>query len=165
MIALVILGMAGNVSAQGRGHQKGHERDRAGKHEKKDHHHEGYRKHDVKHDHHDRRHDGYRGHHHHPSDHRVVHRHERYHHHEPVVARSSPRYIFYRDYDVYYDLHRNVYISYSGRNWTISAGIPVTMRRADVHRAVRMEVDYDHDDFARYLERSRPSYRRIYTGS
>ncbi|MGC1240877.1 MAG: hypothetical protein WA874_04770 [Chryseosolibacter sp.] len=170
MIALFVVSIAGNVNAQGRGHHNGNERSRAGNHEK-DHHKDW--KHDRKegshHRDYDHRHDrGYshnhdRRHEHHPA---VHHRHE--HRHAPVVVRHyhpRPRYIYYRDYDVYHDLDRNVYISYSGRNWSVSASLPVVLHRVDVHRAVRMEVDYDQDDFPRYLERSRPAYRRIYTGS
>lgn len=82
-----------------------------------------------------------------------------------MVTHSRPRYVYFRDYDVYHDMHRNVYISWSGRNWTVSTSIPVALRHVDVHRTVRMEVDYDYDDFDAYLKRGRPSYRRIYTGS
>lgn len=76
---------------------------------------------------------------------------------------SRPRYVYYRDYNVYHDLHHNVYISYSGRNWSVSASLPVVLHRVDARRAVRMEVDYFDDDFTAYLERDRPTYTRIYT--
>jgi len=158
MVVLLIIGMAGNVNAQGRGHHKGHERN----HQHNNGHHND---HDWKYDR------GGDGHHynnydrrHHPGYEvrRVVH-----HRHAPVVVHhyaARPRYIYYRDYDVYYDTRNSVYISYSGRNWTVSANLPVALHHVDVHRAVRMEVAYEQDDFPRYLERSRPSYRRIYTG-
>ena len=157
MIALLIISMAGNVNAQGRGHKKGHGRNHAGQHDNRGHHDQDRKGH---HDHYDRHyHDRHQVH--------VVHHHDRYCHHTPVVVRHyrpRPRYVYYRDYDVYYDTRNSVYISYSGRNWTVGASLPVALHRVDVNRAVRMEVDYDSDDFPRYLERSRPAYRRIYTG-
>ncbi|HET9487555.1 MAG TPA: hypothetical protein VFO54_08975, partial [Chryseosolibacter sp.] len=169
MIALMIISMAGNVNAQGRGHHKAHDRKGAGNHGN---HHS---KHEWKGDSHHNRgyahpHDRSYAYHH---DHRpqvrtvVYHHHDSYCHHEPVVVthyHERPRYVYYRDYDVYYDMRREVYISYSGRNWTVSASLPVALHHVDVHRAVRLEVDYQHDDFPVYLQRSRPSYRRIYTG-
>lgn len=75
-------------------------------------------------------------------------------HHPPV----RPRYIYYRDYDVYYDCNRSVYISYSGRGWTMSASVPVRLSRVDVHRASRVSVDYYEDDFPSYLDRGTPVY-------
>lgn len=159
MIALLIISMAGNVQGQGRGHNKGHERYE----EKRGHHQPRGGKHD--HDRHRDKHahHWYERHDHHPA---VHHRQGRYHDHGPVAVRNyhaRPRYVYYRDYDVYYDTHREVYISYAGRNWSVSASVPVALRRVDVHRAVRMEVDYDRDDFHIYLEKNRPTYRRIYT--
>jgi hypothetical protein len=150
LIAIMIISMAGNANAQGRGHQKSKERHGADHPNKHDRHKHGW--HSNGHDHH--RHGERQV--------RVVH-----YHHEPVVVRhyhERPRYIYYRDYDVYYDFQENVYFSYSGRNWTVSASLPVVLRRVDTRRAVRMEVDYDRDDFHAYLASSRPVYRRMYTG-
>jgi hypothetical protein len=94
-----------------------------------------------------------------------------YHKHDrggrPVVVHhhiKKPRYVYFRDYDVYYDCHRSVYISYSGRSWTVSAGLPRPMRNVNVRTARSYEVDYYNDDFPNYLERSRPSWGREYRG-
>lgn len=75
---------------------------------------------------------------------------------------SSPRYIYYRDYDIYYDFHRRVYITFTHNGWTITREIPVRLSRIDRRRAVCLEVEYDRDDFTQYLARHRPAYRRIY---
>ena len=162
MIALFIISMAANANAQRRGHQNGKERNRADHYEKRGHDH-------------DRKHGRHKGHglkdnhdhkvhrHHHT---RVIHPVVKHRHYEHVAARHyhpRPRYIYYRDYNVYYDLHRNVYISYSGRNWSLSTSLPVALHRVDTRRAVRMEVDYYQDDFPRYLERERPVFRGMYT--
>jgi hypothetical protein len=93
------------------------------------------------------------------------HQHSRHCGHRVVVHHyERPRYVYYRDYDVYYDCHRQVYISYSGRNWSISASLPVVMHHVDVHHAVRVGVDYYDDDFATYLDRGRPMYGSVQIG-
>ena len=161
VILVLIIGVGSDASAQGRGYHRGHEK-----------------KYDNnKHDHRDRDDGGrdrdwdYRDNNHHPRGHdrRHVqhvyhHRHDRYCNHTPVVVHhyTRPRYVYYRDYDVYYDCRNNVYISYSGRSWTVSAAIPLMMRQVNIRTAKRYEVDYHDDDFPRYLERRRPSYGREY---
>jgi hypothetical protein len=91
-----------------------------------------------------------------------VYHHDRRHIHQPVVVHHyvRPRYIYYRDYDVYYDRNTSVYISYSGRGWTVSSALPVVMHRVNIRNTKRFEVDYYDDDFPRYLETRRPSYGR-----
>lgn len=168
LLMILIISMAGNVYAQGRGHYKGHQRNYEENDERRHHNNNNYRDHDDNDDdddddHQDRHYSANRR----PQDHVYAHRHDRYCHHAPVVVHhypSRPRYIYYRDYDVYYDHHRQVYISYSGRNWGVSASVPLALHHVDRRRAVRMEVDYDHDDFSGYLESRRPAYRRVYRG-
>lgn len=161
---VIFVGVASESIAQGRGHHYGR-KDKHEHHDKRDHHDD--RKRDGKHDR-DYKHDKhdcheYSGHSHHQRDRRVVyHRHQ----HAPVVVRhyhERPRYIYYRDYNVYYDHRREVYISWSGRNWHVSTSLPVTLHRVDRAHAVRMEVDYERDDFAAYLQYNKPAYRRMYT--
>jgi hypothetical protein len=162
VIAMAIISTAANVKAQGRGHHKGHEK----RHQHQDHHWKGDKDREHKHDHHyhnrEHRHDHYER----RKVHHVVHHHHRYCDHAPVVIvrhdPPRPRYIYYRDYDVYYDMHREVYVSYSGRNWRVSARLPVVLRRVDMRLAVRMDVDYYEDDFVAYLERGRVRPGRSY---
>lgn len=144
MIAFAFITLAGGVNAQGRGHHKGHDE------------HHGH--------HYDHRGFGdYR----HAEARRVVyHDHDRYYGRPVIVVRDyrpRPRYIYYRDYDVYYDLERRAYITYSGRNWSVSASLPVALRRVELSRATRLEVGYVRDDLPSYLDRSRPVYTRVYT--
>lgn len=165
MMAMFLISLAANVNAQGRGHHKKHEREHQAKHVREDHH-DKY---------HHRDHKWQSDHHRHVADRHVRHHYDRhaahYHDHHCSHARivihyhERPRYVYYRDYDVYYDVHQHVYITWSGRNWAVSASLPVVLHRVDRHRAVRMEVDYDHDDLTTYLTTGRPVYRRIYTGS
>jgi hypothetical protein len=79
----------------------------------------------------------------------VVHHH---HHHRP----ERPRYVYYRDYDVYYDCDRNVYITFSGRNWSISTEVPIRMYYTDRNAIAAVNVDYFNDDFPHYLDTHRP---------
>ena len=165
MITMLIVGLAGSVNAQRKGHHKGNEKHHGGNHQRRD-----YGDDHRHRDHHDWKHER----HGHSDKHARHYRHDRYvaHHHDRQCSHARvvryherPRYIYYRDYDVYYDLHHSVYITWSGRNWAASASLPVVLRRVDRYNAIRMEVDYDHDDFTAYLSAGRPVYRRIYTGS
>jgi len=79
------------------------------------------------------------------------------HHHH--YGYHEPRYVYYRDYDVYYDMTRRVYISFTGRNWSISTEIPVRMYYVDRGTIVTTNVDYYDDDFAGYLDSRRPNGR------
>ena len=74
------------------------------------------------------------------------------HHHG---HRNNVRYVYYRDYDVYWDCHRGVYITLSGRNWIYSQQIPVHMRHANFGRIAVIDLDYFDDDLPYYLERRR----------
>lgn len=88
-----------------------------------------------------------------------------HHRHRPAPTRvvyveRPARYVYYRDYDVYYDCHRHVYISLSGRHWTVSTSLPMIMHRVDMTRVVQYQVDdYYDDDFAGFLEAERPNGR------
>ena len=164
MMMVFIIGVASETTAQGRGYRN--DRDH---HDHRDDHTKNHWK-SERHGHKHNKHRRYehRHHRHSPADRRVVHYHDRHCHHAPVAVRhyhERPRYIYYRDYNVYHDLHRDVFITWSGRNWAISASLPVVLNRVDTHRAVRMEVDYAQDDFVVYLQTHKPSYRRVYTGS
>lgn len=74
----------------------------------------------------------------------------------PRGHHAQTRYIYYRDYNVYYDCHRRTFLSLSGRNWVMSQQMPDCMRRCDMQRVSYMDVDYYDDDFPRYIERNRP---------
>lgn len=75
--------------------------------------------------------------------------------------RYNTRYIYYRDYNVYYDCHRDVFVIGTGRNWAISNRVPDVMYRVDFGRARVTGVDYWDDDFDFYLKRRSPDYIRI----
>lgn len=160
VIAMALISVAPDIYAQGRGHHKGHEKrsHHQGHHwkgDKDDKYEHRYHNRDHGHDHHERR-----------KVRHVVHHHHRYCDHSPVVVvrheAPRPRYVYYRDYDVYYDIHREVYVTYSGRNWRVSASLPVVLHRVDIRQAVRMDVDYYEDDFVAHLERGRVRPAKIY---
>lgn len=87
-----------------------------------------------------------------------------YHRHgRPIWApkygyRYNTRYVYYKDYNVYYDCHRNVFIVWTGRNWGVTKRIPEYMNRIDFNRASVRGVEYWDDDFDSYLQRRRPAY-------
>jgi len=99
--------------------------------------------------------------------HFVTYRHHRYHHPSwaPVYgSRYNTRYIYYQDYNVYYDCHRDVFMTWNGRRWIVSAHIPDFMLRVDFRSARVYGVNYWDDDFEFYLQRRRPSYIGISAG-
>lgn len=165
-VSLVMLLIISGASAwaQGRSRSNGHDNHRGSNKENAHHnndrndrnHHNNSKPQYSYHDH-DRRNDAdYH-------DHRRV---VRVYHPAPVERRvvhhyyhGRPRYVYYRDYDVYYDSHRNVYISFGGRNWSVSAGIPVVMRHVDVRTVVATNVDFYDDNFIAYLDTRRPGGR------
>lgn len=164
IMAMLFISVTARVNAQGHGHYKKHEREHHVSHEReerddKDHH----RDHNWKNEYH--RHAGGRRNHHLHARH-AAHYHDHHCSHARIITHyyEKPRYVYYRDYDVYYDVRQRVYIAWSGRNWFVSASLPVALRRVERHRAVQMEVDYYDDDLATYLAAGRPVYRRIYTG-
>ena len=75
--------------------------------------------------------------------------------------RYNTRYIYYRDYNVYYDCHRNVFLTWSGRHWVITARVPDVICHVDFRRTAIVGVDYWDDDFDFYLERRRPAFVSI----
>jgi hypothetical protein len=77
------------------------------------------------------------------------------HHHKP-------RYVYYRSYDVYYDQQRSVYISFTGRNWSVSAEVPQRMRNVHHYENEYEVVTYEGDDLPEHLERKGPYHRHDY---
>lgn len=97
----------------------------------------------------------------------VAYRHHRHGHPSWAPAygyRYNTRYIYYQDYNVYYDCHRDVFVVWTGRNWAVSTRVPDAMFRVDFGRASVSGVDYWDDDFDFYLERRRPAYVSITAG-
>jgi hypothetical protein len=66
--------------------------------------------------------------------------------------RAKTRHVFFKEYDVYYDLQRSVYISLSGSNWIVSAEIPTKIANVNLSAAVQVEIDLDSDDPQRYYK-------------
>ena len=87
----------------------------------------------------------------------------RYNYHRPPHWAPSrdhynrSRYVYYRDYNVYYDCYRDVYITCSGRNYIYSNNMPPHLRRANFDRIVFIDLDFYDDDLPRYLDRRRGS--------
>ena len=80
----------------------------------------------------------------------------------PVYGhRYNTRYIYYRDYNVYYDCYNDVFVTWTGRDWIITSRVPASIRYVDFRRTAVVGVDYWGDDFNFYLERRRPAYISI----
>ncbi|MEJ2004007.1 MAG: hypothetical protein P8X57_03365 [Cyclobacteriaceae bacterium] len=59
--------------------------------------------------------------------------------------RAKTRYVFFRDYAVYYDHQEGVYISLAGKDWQISASLPVNLKGVDLNAAVKIDLEADGD--------------------
>ena len=84
-----------------------------------------------------------------------------HHHHAKVIERGhvhtvSPRYVYYRDFNIYYDYSRRAYLTLSSGRWVVSTSIPVAMRRHDMARTTYIEVDYRGDDIGYYHNHYQP---------
>ena len=60
--------------------------------------------------------------------------------------RAKTRYVFFKDYKIYYDNERDVYLSYENDLWHATADIPFELKAADLKGAVQVEVEYDGED-------------------
>ena len=72
--------------------------------------------------------------------------------------RAKTRYVYFKDYDVYYDHEKAVYISLAGRNWQISASLPVNLRGIDLTAAAKIDIDLNEDEPQRYYADHKQKY-------
>ncbi|MBK7652784.1 MAG: hypothetical protein IPJ20_21350 [Flammeovirgaceae bacterium] len=83
----------------------------------------------------------------------------------PVYGnRYNTRYIYYRDYNLYYDCYRNAFVAWTGGNWVLTSRVPDFMYQVNFADARIQGVDYWEDDFDFYLQNKRPGYSSIYAG-
>jgi hypothetical protein len=82
-------------------------------------------------------------------------------HWAPAHGYYKPRYVFYRDYNVYYDCFRGMYITFTGRNWVFSHQMPHRMGRVNFDRIYRIDLDYYDDDLPGYVQRRSRGYGRV----
>lgn len=64
--------------------------------------------------------------------------------------RADTRYVYFRDYNVYYDCSKKVYLTLSGKHWVASVSIPIAIQKADPSRVMYADVDYRGDDLYNY---------------
>jgi len=81
-----------------------------------------------------------------------------YYEEEPRVHVKT-RYIYYDDYDMYYDHQRQVYLYINNGSWTVSANIPYHLRRVDISQVRSYNVNYTGSDPYRYQQQHRRESR------
>lgn len=183
MLAVAVLATVTLAVAQGRGNGNGHGTGNPGRgHNKENHPGRGHQKdredrdkvHDW--DHHSGNHRNWDY-----NDHQYTHHDSRNHHHNhyryvtyrhhrnglpswaPAYGyRYNTRYIYYRDYNLYYDCYRDVFVTWVNGRWTISTYIPRILIGVNFNTCSIAGVDYWADDFDNYLSRRRPSYVSIH---
>jgi hypothetical protein len=163
LLIILISGVTTDLMAQGRGHGRKHDNpgqrkkaerewNRGDRRDDRDRHHDRHSRYDYS-----SRNDRY---YHHKS--YVTYHHRHSHRWAPAYGhRYNTRYIYYRDYNVYYDCYRDVFVTWSGRNWIITSRIPDAIVRVDFGRTAVVGVDYWDDDFDFYLARRRPAFVSI----
>jgi hypothetical protein len=62
---------------------------------------------------------------------------------------------------VYYDSHRDVFVTLAGGRWIVTTHMPRVLVGVDFNHSVVAGVDYWDDDFNFYLERRRPAFVSI----
>jgi len=182
MLMVVMMASTILTFAQGRGNGNGHGNGNPGRgHDKDRDDHKNHNQNDHDWDHHDRDRDRDHSEHHYdrnrtysysshdrtwyyPGDRYVM-----YNHHRsgppswaPAYGyRYNTRYIYYTDYNVYYDCHRDVFVTWNGRRWIVSTHIPSVLLGVNFNHCAVAGVDYWDDDFDYYLDRKRPAYVNI----
>lgn len=66
--------------------------------------------------------------------------------------RAKTRHVLFKDYDVYYDLERSVYISLNAGTWEVTAKLPTKLAGVNLGGAVQIEIDVESDDPQRYYK-------------
>ena len=153
VVALTFIIIRANAQGKGRGHAKHKDKNEWKQHESSRHSHSDRYSYDGKHERHTHNVRHSPGH---------MHHHSRHCNHRVIVHHDQPRYVYYDVHDLYYDHQRNVFISYSGRGWTVSTSIPLHLRHVNLKGAVAREVIYFEDNFTTYLDRGRPMYGNVY---
>jgi hypothetical protein len=74
--------------------------------------------------------------------------------------RAKTRYVYFSEYDVYYDHDRGVYISIGGNNWQVTAKIPSILSGVDLKAAVKIDLDFSGDDPQRNNKDHRSKYKK-----
>jgi hypothetical protein len=72
--------------------------------------------------------------------------------------RAKTRYTYFRDYPVYYDNDRGVYISLSGKNWSVSAKLPDILKGVDLLATPKVDLDFSGDDPQREYDQHKEKY-------
>ncbi len=72
--------------------------------------------------------------------------------------RAKTRYVYFNEYNVYYDHDRGVYISLSGNNWQVTAKLPSILSSVDLNAAVKIDLDFSGDDPQKYNKDHRSKF-------
>ncbi|HEY9046599.1 MAG TPA: hypothetical protein VIN08_11915 [Ohtaekwangia sp.] len=72
--------------------------------------------------------------------------------------RAKTRYVYFKDYPVYYDNDRGVYISLSGKNWSVSAKLPDILKGVDLLATPKIDLDFSGDDPQRDYDEHKSKY-------
>jgi len=73
--------------------------------------------------------------------------------------RANTRYIYFPEYNFYYDLKAGVYIYYKSNKWVISAELDTNFGNIDLSVATKIELDYTGEHPERFNREHKEKYR------
>ena len=73
--------------------------------------------------------------------------------------RAQTRQVYFADYNVYYDLEKSVYISYSNGDWHVEASLPLNLKGINLQAAVQVELNLDTDSPQQYNAEHKQKYK------
>ena len=59
--------------------------------------------------------------------------------------RAKTRYVFFKDYDMYYDQQRKIYVYLKNGNWELGASIPAFLQSVDLNAAIKIDIELESD--------------------
>lgn len=72
--------------------------------------------------------------------------------------RSKTRYVYFKDYNIYYDNQRGIYIYLRKGEWEFSASIPKSVKIGDLEAAVKIDIDLSTDHPEKFWEEHKKKY-------
>ncbi|HAW57526.1 MAG TPA: hypothetical protein DCX03_00700 [Bacteroidales bacterium] len=73
--------------------------------------------------------------------------------------RAQVRHIYFPEYNIYFDLKRNVYMFMSGDNWVVGVNLPPHLAKENLKRAAKIELELNIDDPYRFNADHKGKYK------
>ena len=82
--------------------------------------------------------------------------------------RAKTRYVYFPEYNFYFDIEKRVYIHFQAGKWTVTVDLPTRLGNINLRNASKFELELDIDNPQIYngehQARFRPKYALAYAG-